>query len=62
MSIANPMLPRNAIVGSSDLISPAPLWPSAMPASNSPTTTGTSTRREEDSSGPASPASTINVS
>ena len=62
ISIANPMVPRNAIVGSSDLMSPTPLWPSAIPASSSPTTTGTSMPRREDNTGPASPASTINVS
>ena len=62
ISTAKPMFPRKAIVGSPALIVPVPVWPRAIPASSSPTTTGTNTRREDESSGPHSPARMITVS
>ena len=61
ISTANPIVPRKAIVGLSALISPAPVLPSAIPASSSPTTTGIRTRREDASNGPSRPATMIKV-
>ena len=62
ISIAKPISARNAIVGCVASTHPKPVAPTATPASTSPTTTGRANRRDDPSSGPPNPASTISSS
>jgi len=62
MSTAKPMSPRKLIVGLFAWISPAPVFPNAIPASSSPTTTGMTIRSDAARSGPPKPARMITAS
>jgi hypothetical protein len=62
ISIAKPTSPSFAIVTSAGCTVPSTAGPTRIPATISPTTTGTNLRVATPSSGPPRPASTISTS